>query len=84
MEVTFIGFIEQALRPICHQPFAYEAVQAGGIRKGTLPVVPVIVPEFFLDLRCTDCGNEARMAYGYRDDQFFFLKIRQAYPGDPG
>ena len=25
-----------------------------------------------------------RMAYGYRDDQYFFLKIRQAYPGDPG
>ena len=25
-----------------------------------------------------------RMAYGYRDDDYFFLKIRQAYPGDPG
>ena len=23
-----------------------------------------------------------RMAYGYRDDEYFFLKIRQAYPGN--
>jgi transposase len=22
-----------------------------------------------------------RMAYGYRDDEYFFLKIRQAFPG---
>jgi transposase len=22
-----------------------------------------------------------RMAYGYRDDDYFFLKIRQAFPG---
>jgi hypothetical protein len=21
------------------------------------------------------------MAYGYRDDEYFFLKIRQAFPG---
>jgi len=25
-----------------------------------------------------------RMAYGYRDDDYFFLKIRQAFPGNPG
>lgn len=25
-----------------------------------------------------------RMAYGYRDDEYFFLKIRQAFPGIPG
>jgi transposase len=25
-----------------------------------------------------------RMAYGYRDDDYFFLKIRQAYPGNTG
>lgn len=25
-----------------------------------------------------------RMAYGYRDDEYFFLKIRQAFPGNPG
>jgi transposase len=25
-----------------------------------------------------------RMAYGYRDDQYFFLKIRAAFPGIPG
>lgn len=25
-----------------------------------------------------------RMAYGYRDDEYFFLKIRQAYPGNTG
>ena len=25
-----------------------------------------------------------RMAYGYRDDAYFFLKIRQAFPGKPG
>jgi len=24
-----------------------------------------------------------RMAYGYRDDEYFFLKIRQAFPGIP-
>jgi len=24
-----------------------------------------------------------RMAYGYRDDDYFFLKIRQAFPGNP-
>jgi transposase len=24
-----------------------------------------------------------RMAYGYRDDEYFFLKIRQAFPGNP-
>jgi transposase len=23
-----------------------------------------------------------RMAYGFRDDQYFFLKIRAAFPGD--
>ncbi|MFO7776037.1 MAG: transposase [Candidatus Hydrogenedentota bacterium] len=23
-----------------------------------------------------------RMAYGYRDDDYFFLKIRQAFPGN--
>ena len=23
-----------------------------------------------------------RMAYGYRDDEYFFLKIRQAFPGN--
>lgn len=25
-----------------------------------------------------------RMAYGYRDDEYFFLKIRQAFPGNRG
>ena len=25
-----------------------------------------------------------RMAYGFRDDVFFFLKIRGAFPGIPG
>ncbi len=25
-----------------------------------------------------------RMAYGYRDDEYFFLKIRAAFPGNPG
>ena len=25
-----------------------------------------------------------RMAYGFRDDQYFFLKIRAAFPGIPG
>lgn len=25
-----------------------------------------------------------RMAYGYRDDEYFFLKIRAAFPGKPG
>jgi transposase len=25
-----------------------------------------------------------RMAYGYRDDEYFFLKIRQAFPGNHG
>ena len=25
-----------------------------------------------------------RMAYGYRDDAYFFLKIRQAFPGNAG
>jgi hypothetical protein len=25
-----------------------------------------------------------RMAYGYRDDAYFFLKIRQAFSGNPG
>jgi transposase len=24
-----------------------------------------------------------RMAYGYRDDDYFFLKIRAAFPGIP-
>jgi hypothetical protein len=24
------------------------------------------------------------MAYGYRDDAYFFLKIRQAFPGNAG
>jgi transposase len=24
-----------------------------------------------------------RMAYGYRDDAYFFLKIRAAFPGIP-
>ena len=24
-----------------------------------------------------------RMAYGYRDDDYFFLKIRAAFPGNP-
>jgi transposase len=24
-----------------------------------------------------------RMAYGYRDSAFFFLKIKAAYPGNP-
>ena len=24
-----------------------------------------------------------RMAYGYRDDEYFFLKIRAAFPGIP-
>ena len=25
-----------------------------------------------------------RMAYGFRDDHYFFLKIRAAFPGKPG
>ena len=25
-----------------------------------------------------------RMAYGFRDDEYFFLKIRAAFPGIPG
>ena len=25
-----------------------------------------------------------RMAYGFRDDTYFFLKIRQAFPGNAG
>ena len=25
-----------------------------------------------------------RMAYGLRDDEYFFLKIRSAFPGTPG
>ena len=25
-----------------------------------------------------------RMAYGFRDDTYFFLKIRQAFPGNTG
>ena len=25
-----------------------------------------------------------RMAYGFRDDVYFFLKIRAAFPGNPG
>ncbi len=25
-----------------------------------------------------------RMAYGFRDDEYFFLKIRAAFPGNPG
>jgi transposase len=25
-----------------------------------------------------------RMAYGFRDDAYFFLKIRAAFPGIPG
>jgi len=25
-----------------------------------------------------------RMAYGFRDDAYFFLKIRQAFPGNTG
>jgi transposase len=25
-----------------------------------------------------------RMAYGFRDDKYFFLKIRAAFPGIPG
>ncbi len=25
-----------------------------------------------------------RMAYGYRDEDYFFLKIRSAFPGIPG
>jgi len=25
-----------------------------------------------------------RVAYGFRDDEYFFLKIRAAFPGDPG
>ena len=25
-----------------------------------------------------------RMAYGFRDDDYFFLKIRAAFPGNPG
>ncbi len=25
-----------------------------------------------------------RMAYGFRDDDPFFLKIRAAFPGNPG
>ena len=25
-----------------------------------------------------------RMAYGFRDDQYFFLKIRAAFPGNTG
>ena len=25
-----------------------------------------------------------RMAYGYRDDDYFFLKIRAAFPGNTG
>ena len=25
-----------------------------------------------------------RMAYGFRDDAYFFLRIREAFPGDPG
>ena len=25
-----------------------------------------------------------RMAYGFRDDEYFFLKIRAAFPGKPG
>ncbi len=25
-----------------------------------------------------------RMAYGLRDDEYFFLKIRSAFPGNPG
>ncbi|TKB50079.1 transposase, partial [Ferrimonas aestuarii] len=24
-----------------------------------------------------------RMAYGYRDTEYFFLKIKSAFPGDP-
>ncbi|TCP10861.1 hypothetical protein EV683_1161 [Crenobacter luteus] len=24
-----------------------------------------------------------RMAYGYRDSEYFFLKIRAAFPGNP-
>ena len=24
-----------------------------------------------------------RMAYGFRDDEYFFLKIRAAFPGNP-
>jgi hypothetical protein len=25
-----------------------------------------------------------RMAYGFRDEEYFFLKIRAAFPGNPG
>ncbi len=25
-----------------------------------------------------------RIAYGFRDDEYFFLKIRAAFPGNPG
>ena len=25
-----------------------------------------------------------RMAYGFRDDDYFFLRIRGAFPGNPG
>ena len=28
-------------------------------------------------------GRLTRMAYGYRDDAYFFLKIRAAFPGIP-
>ncbi|WP_263859095.1 transposase [Shewanella algae] len=24
-----------------------------------------------------------RMGYGYRDTEYFFLKVREAFPGDP-
>ena len=47
----------------------------------------------FIDSRLTNARLEGmnnkikvikRMAYGYRDEDYFFLKIRAAFPGIPG
>ena len=78
-ESWFCRAIESAIKPLVTFARKLEAYLPGIIAHATWPLNTSLLEGFNNKIKVIK-----RMAYGFRDDEYFFLKIRAAFPGIPG
>ena len=78
-ESWFCRAIESAIKPLVTFARKLEAYLPGIIAHATWPLNTSLLEGFNNKIKVIK-----RMAYGFRDDEYFFLKIRAAFPGISG